>query len=291
MNQEEYRAFTATLQHTLERDPRVLGLMAVGSTACLSHQPDEWSDHDFWVIVEPGAEEWFHTHCEWLPDSEQIVLLFREPHGGFKTVYRSGHLLEFAVSDRRTLLQARINDYQMLIDRIGLTADVARMQEVTASESNSVPDDLCLLGQFITNLLVGVGRYRRGEYLSARQVITVVALHALLRLISRRVSPNTPAVLDNLDPYRRVELAYPEIGAEINQLLQLDLDQAALGLLGLADHLLQDRLVGYPAEAVEVVRRRIAIQGLPCSMSNLRRNMNVEDAKGNQPAATSADWQ
>ena len=65
-------------------------------------------------------------------------------------------------------------------------------------------------------------------------------------------------MLDNLDPLRRVELAYPEISAAINGLLRLDLDQAALELLDLADHLLRDRLAGYPAEAVGVIRERIA---------------------------------
>ncbi len=258
MNQQEYQAFSDALQRTLERDSRVSGLMAAGSMACLSRQPDEWSDHDFWVIVEPDAQVWFHTHYEWLPDSEQIVLWFREPHGGFKAVYRSGHLLEFAVSDRQGLLQARVNDYRMLIDRAGLAADAAQLQRATASEADSAADDLCLLGQFLTNLLVGVGRYRRGERLSARQLITVSSLYALLQLIPRHLPPEKPGVLDNLDPFRRVELAYPEIGAAINGLLRLDLDQAALELLDLADHLLRDRLADYPAEAVGVIRERIA---------------------------------
>ncbi len=258
MNQQEYRAFSDALQRNLEHDSRVSGLMAAGSMACLSHQPDEWSDHDFWVIVEPDAQEWFHTHHEWLPDSDQIVLLFRESHGSFKAIYRNGHLLEFTVSDRQDLLlHAKVNDYRMLIDRAGLAVDVARIQRTAALERNSTPDDLCLLGQFITYLLVGVGRYRRGEQLSSRQLIAVASLYALLQLIFRRVPPEKPDLLDNLDPLRRVELAYPEIGAAINGLLRLDLDQAALGLLDLADHLLRDRLADYPTEAVAVIRRRI----------------------------------
>lgn len=258
MNQQEYQAFSDALQRTLERDSRVRGLIAAGSMAGLSHQPDEWSDHDFWVVVEPDTLEWFHTHHEWLPDSEQIVLWFRETRDGFKVIYRSGHLLEFAVFDRQGLLRyAKVNDYRMLIDRAGLAADVARLQEETRSDHSWASDDLGLLGQFITNLLVGVGRYRRGEHLSARQLITVSSLYALLQLIPRHIPPDKPDLLDNLDPLRRVELAYPETGAAINGLLRLDLDQAALELLDLADHLLRDRLAGYPVEAVAVIRQRI----------------------------------
>ena len=98
MNAEDFQAFTSALRRNLERDPRVIGLMAAGSMAGQSHQPDEWSDHDFWLIVEPDAQAWFHSHNDWLPDSDRIVLWFREPHGGFKAVYQNGHLLEFAGS-------------------------------------------------------------------------------------------------------------------------------------------------------------------------------------------------
>jgi hypothetical protein len=40
--------------------------------------------------------------------------------------------------------------------------------------------------------------------------------------------------------------------------VRLDLDQAAIGLLDLADHLLRDRLVDYPAEVVAMIRSRIS---------------------------------
>jgi hypothetical protein len=258
MNPPHYQTFTDTLRRTLDRDPRVIGLMAAGSMADQSHAPDEWSDHDFWVVVEPGAAADFHARRDWLPEGDQIVLLIREQHGGFKAIYRSGHLLEFAVTGRAELLTARVNDYRLLIDRANLAADLARMQRDTAAEFVAfVQDDLCLLGQFLTSLLVGVGRLRRGERICARQLITVQALGPLWRLIAKHVPGGHLAVLDNLDPLRRVEMAYPEIGAEMNALLQLDLDAAARGLLDLADRLLRARLADYPAEAVMVVRRVI----------------------------------
>ncbi|HEX3049202.1 MAG TPA: hypothetical protein VHP83_00995 [Aggregatilineaceae bacterium] len=253
MNPQDYQAFTAALQRNLERDPRVIGLMAAGSMAQGSHQPDQWSDHDFWVVVE--SPEWFHNHLDWLPDRDQIVLHFREQHGGFKTLYRSGHLLEYAVSGRANLLTAKVNDYRLLIDRANLAADLARMQGATTSEFfDWIRDDHCLFGQFITTLLVGVGRFHRGEWLSARQLITVLSLGPLFRLIPKYISTDHPQVIDNLDPLRRFELAYPDLSAEINCLLRLDLDQAAAGLLDLAEHLLRHRLPDYPVEAVALIR-------------------------------------
>ncbi len=258
MDPHDYQAFTDALRTTLERDPRVLGLMAAGSMAGISHQPDQWSDHDFWLIVEPGALAWYHAHFDWLPDSDQIVLRFRETQDGYKVVYRSGHLLEFAIFDRAGLRRAKVNDYRLLIDRDDLVTELEQMRRVTVAEfERAVHDDSYLLGQFLTNLLVGAGRYRRGEQLSARQFITASALHMLLRLIAKHVATDHPGALDNLDPLRRFETAYPALGAEINDLLRRDLVQTALGMLDLADRLLRDCVDGYPTEAVAGVRQQI----------------------------------
>jgi len=109
MNTQDYQAFTDTLQHNLENDPRVVGLIAAGSMARQSHEPDEWSDHDFWLVVQPDAVDWFVHNHEWFPDYQQIVLFFREPHGGMKVVYHNAHLLEFAITDRQTLLNFKVN--------------------------------------------------------------------------------------------------------------------------------------------------------------------------------------
>ena len=88
-------------------------------------------------------------------------------------------------------------------------------------------------------------------------LITVSSFYPLLRLLPKHISAEHPEALDNLDPLRRVEIAYPDIAAEINRLLRLDLDQTAVGLLDLADYLLRDRLGDYPAEAVAVIRSRM----------------------------------
>lgn len=259
MNPQEYQAFTDALQQTLEHDSRVLGLMAAGSMARRSHQPDEWSDHDFWVVVEPDTWQWFVDQHEWLPDSDQIVFYFRETlPAGMKAVYRSGHLAEFAVTDRQGFSNFSVNDYDLLIDKAGLAQDLARMHMHTETEYQAaVQDEIRLYGQFITNLLVGVGRCRRGEHLSGRHMITFSSLHGLLRLLPRHIPTERPEALDNLDPLRRIEVAYPEIGAQINQILMLAPDQAAVGLIDLADELLRDKLMDYPAEAVAAIRRRI----------------------------------
>jgi hypothetical protein len=114
-----------------------------------------------------------------------------------------------------------------------------------------------LIGQFLTNLLVGVGRYRRGEKFSARLLITTSSLYALLCLIPIYFPAEQPDLFDNLDPLRRFEQVYPEFGEEINAILCKDLESAAGELLAFMDKLLRDKMPDYPSEAVEAIQRFI----------------------------------
>ena len=57
MQPDEYRAFTDELTERLRADERAIGLVAVGSMADRDYAPDEWSDHDFFVITPPGGQE------------------------------------------------------------------------------------------------------------------------------------------------------------------------------------------------------------------------------------------
>jgi len=255
MTPEEYQAFTASLVHSLEQDRRVLGLLAVGSMAGDRHQPDQWSDHDFLVIVESGQQEWFRTTLTWLPGHDQIVLNLRETAHGLKIVYSSGHLIEFAVFDMQELYLAKINSCRVLIDRADITGHVEQVRAATEVWSREQRrSDEYLVGQFLTQLLVGAGRYARGERLSAHFFVKQRALEYLVRLIVNHIEPGQD-VLDNIDPVRRFEAAYPEIGAEINRLLLLETPLAAQGLLELAESRLPDYLLD--GHTVSVIQAKI----------------------------------
>jgi lincosamide nucleotidyltransferase B/F len=167
-----YRAFTARLTASLADRDDVLGLVAAGSMAEIDYMPDRWSDHDFWVIVRVGAQARYRAHHDWLPDDAAIAWAFRETEHGVKALYRDGYLLEYAVFDRDELHLARLNRYRVLLDR----ADVAaRIEQVEAATLHGAAEagDAFYAGQFLTNLLVGMGRYRRGEALSAHRFIKV----------------------------------------------------------------------------------------------------------------------
>jgi len=253
MDRSAYDAFTRALSATLAGDPRVVGLVALGSMSGDGFPPDAFSDHDFFVVTTSGLQESFRTDLAWLPGADRAALLHRETRHGLKVVLEDGHLLEFAVFDLDELLVARANRYAVLLDRGGVAA---RMAEVAARPAD-VPSDRWLCGQLLGNLLVGGGRAARGELLSARQYVAGHATGHLLRLLVRHVAADEAVPLDDLDPFRRFERAFPRLGGELNAALSRDPLEAALALLDLAQREVGPVLPAWPSGAAEVVRKRL----------------------------------
>jgi hypothetical protein len=253
MRPDHYQNFTERLCSRLEGAPEVVGLVAVGSMSGDPPPPDEWSDHDFFVVVAPGSQERFRSRLDWLPDAGEVALSFRETAHGVKVLYRSAHLLEFAVFGPEELSLARVNRYRVLLDRADVAARMRALREETARAGRG-PDDAWLCGQLLTALLVGAGRFWRGERLSGQQLVRSAAIGHLLRLIERHLPPERPGSLDDLDPFRRFESAYPALGRELEEALALEVPAAARALLSLATRELGQRLP-FPAEGAAAVAR------------------------------------
>ncbi len=273
MDGNEYRAFTERLIGWADATPEVRGLVALGSMAGRSRVPDVWSDHDFWVVVDDGAAERLRTTHDWLPDPERIVLFFRETHHGVKAVYDDGHLVEPAIFEAEELAVTRANAYRVLVDKMDLAARMETIAASTEAEaSDSQPDDEFLFGQFLTNLLVGTGRWARGERQSGRLFVKQHAVGHLLQLANRHCPAESSGSLDNLDPHRRLEFAFPEFGERLAAILAEDVPVAAEGLLGLGQWVVPSLFVVHEsavlaiaaklAEVAELARPRHLAVGL-----------------------------
>lgn len=256
MTPENYQKFTEDLAHRLSSDARVLGLIAVGSMAAQDYFPDRWSDHDFFVIVQPGHQEDFKKDLSWLPDANEIVFHFRETAHGLKVLYGNGHLLEFALFDPQELHLAQVNRFRILFNRIDLEGQMQTIRARTA-EHTGEKDVSWLLGQFLTNLLVGAGRYQRGEKLSGHFFVKTSALKNLILLCHVCLETSGKKMLDDLDPFRRFEFAFPEAGQKLNDILRLDPLSAAVEMLNFSDEHLRTSIPDYPVVAVEVIRRKL----------------------------------
>jgi hypothetical protein len=245
MRAGEYHQFTERLRERLENDARVIGLVALGSMSGEPPAPDEWSDHDFFVITRAGAQEEMRTDLSWLPDHDRIALAFRETAHGVKVIGRSAHLLEFAVFDLTELELARVNRFRTLIDRGGVEERMRALRDRTAREM--VPSDpRWLSGQFLSSLLVGADRFRRGERLAGRARVQEAA-RFLVQLLQ-------PRAQDSLDPLRRFEQAFPGLGRDLDDALALPAPDAAVRLLSIA----RRELLDLPRPAAEALEAHLA---------------------------------
>ncbi|HET9442133.1 MAG TPA: hypothetical protein VFO65_02350, partial [Acidimicrobiales bacterium] len=221
--------------------------------------PDEWSDHDFFVVTVPGAQEPLRADPGWLPDADRVVLWHRETPHGVKAIWDDGHLAELAVFDDQELGVARVNRFRVLLDRGGVAARMAQVRVATvALARREAPDERWLAGQLLGALLVGAGRFARGERASGRHLVHDVATGHLLALAARVVPVAPGAVGDDLDPFRRLEQTRPAVARALEAALDGPVPDGALGLLDLAEEHLAPRLDAWPALAARVVRARIA---------------------------------
>jgi lincosamide nucleotidyltransferase B/F len=257
MTSDNYRTFTERLCESLHADPEVLGFVALGSMAAVDYEPDKWSDHDFFVVVKAGSQAHYRENLSWLPDDDQIAMAFRETEHGLKVLYRGGHLLEFAVFDLDELRLARINRFRVLIDRADVTSALERVrtQTIRAVESGR-KDATYRVGMILSNLLVGVGRYARGERLSGTQFVKGHALGQILALAGEQRRSDRGAA-DDLDPYRRFELTHPGLAQEFEHAIRLATPLAARALLDIARRELALAFENVRDEAVDAVRGRI----------------------------------
>jgi hypothetical protein len=110
------------------------------------------------------------------------------------------------------------------------------------------------VGRFVVEMIIGLGRLGRGELLSANELIRGRAVTSLLRSVSAWSSSDSE-VLDNLDPHRRFELAYPGIAERIERSLGRPLIEVAQSLVETADDVLPNELLR--RSVVEVLDHRI----------------------------------
>jgi hypothetical protein len=79
------------------------------------------------------------------------------------------------------------------------------------------------------------------------------------------------AILDDLDPLRRFERAYPELGAELAAIVRLPPDEAAVALLDLTERELRGRRPELPWGGFDAVRARVSAGRPPAGLVRARR--------------------
>jgi len=240
--------------------PDVLGLVAVGSTAATSRQPDRWSDHDVLVVARPGAAAALRADLSWVPDHDRHVLVQAETVHGFVLLDEDAHLVELAIFDPDELEGVALEDHRVLLDRGGVAALMAGLQHRTAQaagqRSGDVQRQLALLTK---QLVIGADRHARGEGLSAHDRVRGKAVAHLLRLVEA-CDPSFPGPTTcTVDPFRRVELRRPDLAAAVLDAVRLPLLEGALAVLELAAAESSSATGASGARLVQAVRRHLHV--------------------------------
>ncbi len=228
----------------------VVGLAGFGSTADRS-RVDQWSDHDFAWVTEPGAEDSYRYDLSWLPRSEQIALSVVEHHGGVKVIYDDGRVLEFGITSLADFVNWAGNRIEVIVDKGGVAEAVDTILHKPLPEGE--PDASVAARLVLTQLLIGVGRARRGEVLSAGRSIRDEAVAYLLTALAQTRSGDRGR-LDTLDPRRRFDFVHPEIAARIESAIRLEPESAARAILDIAEAELGDL---FPPRGAVAIRERL----------------------------------
>ena len=94
-------------------------------------------------------------------------------------------------------------------------AELAGVEAQARVPLPQVRPDEWLVGEALSNLLVGMLRYRRGEHLAAMRMVQVYALDRVLEWIDRHEAPVAGVRRDPFNADRRFEARHPHRTADL----------------------------------------------------------------------------
>ena len=184
-----------------------LALLALGSVGLDTQRIDAYSDLDFFVLVRPQAKARYLADLAWLEAAHPVAWSFRNTPDGSKALMDDGVFCEFAVFEPAELPHIPFAPGRFVWRRDEV--DPAWARPARPMPGRADPD--WLVGEALSNLIVGLGRCARGERLAAMRLVQVHALDRLLQLLEQRAPRADPSV----DPFsidRRIEQRRPELG-------------------------------------------------------------------------------
>lgn len=210
---------------SLSQKKGALALMGLGSIGVEDHRLDQYSDLDFFVIVEDSYKNIFINDLQWLTNILACEYAFQNTQDGYKFLFIDGVYCEFAIF---TLSELSTVDYapgKILWQNKLFNSKISKpIKEVISDDNFTEKKQEFYLGELLTNLLVGLTRYERGEKLSACYFIQHYAINRYLQLfelLTPNVKQEQQQDIDIWSIERRVE--------QRHQACQVILSKVALG--------------------------------------------------------------
>lgn len=205
MNKELLELRLQEIARSLSRYEHALALLGLGSAGLETDRMDEFSDLDFFVIVEAGHKHEFLNDLSWLNDICPIAYHFANTADGYKLLFKDGIFCEMAVFELEELKNASYSPGRIVWKRAQIPTEIAYASN---KPSHVVHSTEWLIGEALTNLCVGMARDLRGEKLSAMRFIQSYAVDRLVEL-AELIEPAQERFKDEFSAERRFELRYP----------------------------------------------------------------------------------
>ncbi len=196
---------------SLAATPHGLALLALGSSGAERARMDQYSDLDFFAIVATGHKAAYLSDLDWLTRVAPVAYVARNTADGYRLLYADGVFCEMAVFEPPELAGIGGAASWVVWQAPGFSlADYQRPDEpVPAPRAlEAMVDDV------LSNLYVGLGRYRRGEKLTATRWVQGYALNALIEVCDA-THPAAGARRDPFNNTRRVEQRHPALAAQL----------------------------------------------------------------------------
>jgi hypothetical protein len=193
-----------SLARSLSRREDALALLALGSVGTEIDRLDEWSDLDFFVLVSDGAKARYIQNLDWLAEAHPLGWHFQNTADGQKALMTDGVFCEFAVFEIHELSRIPYAPGRFIWRRNEVDEALACARQPLPQQQSST----WLVGEALSNLIVGLQRHARGEKLAAMRMIQVYALDRVLEFMETlSPNPNQPrTVRDPFNVDRRIEM-------------------------------------------------------------------------------------
>jgi hypothetical protein len=198
---------------SLRESGHALALIGLGSVGLETERLDDWSDLDFFAIVEPGHKRRYIDRLDWLEAVHPLAWHYRNTFDGHKALMADGVFCEFAVFELHELDAIPFAPGRVVWKRDGVDASIAIPRRALPGPRTT--DETWIVGEALSCLLVGLQRWQRGEKLSAMRFVQG---HALDRLIELDALRGHAPLGDPFNAERRLEARQVSLVAELPRL-------------------------------------------------------------------------
>ncbi len=202
---------------SLENSGHALALIGLGSVGLELERIDQYSDLDFFAIVEDGYKLRYIENLDWLGNVAPVAYHFQNTKDGHKLLFEDGIFCEFAVFELHELEYIPFSRGRIVWKQPYIEDSIA--VPALKNSSSPKPNVEWQVGEALTNLLIGLKRYRRGEKLSGSRFVQKHALNRVLDL-AKWVEAENPYFKDPFSIERHFERRFPAVAERLPHFAQ-----------------------------------------------------------------------